>query len=378
MPWGVSFDEQTGTFSGTPDTAGEYTVPVTVETNYGRDTKDVLVKVKENVDWEKVQFNILYGIVADTPVTIKNNGSTTFYHMLVTPLDDITKQKIYLVTEVTSGSAGATSIKSAGNYGEDTYISKMYNAISNSDGLFTYMVGETANGAILCWYNQNSFKKLTPPYSTTEWYAACYCSNLNRIFYFSKNGVVVTITNAYGSSWKASILSDYVSIGITNINPNCAAYSPISGKMCVSSSNNMVATSYDGVTWETAISPDNFTFLEYRSDLGKFVAFGKETKLFYISENGLTWEQYNNTPVPLNDIQTLSLYSTRYGYCSIGTRERETGVYSALSVNLEDWTFKKITNDNVRFKNVIYASHDSGKLVAAPINGGNYLYQIKY
>ena len=45
MPWGVSFDEQTGTFSGMPDTAGEYTVPVTVETNYGRDTKDVLIDV---------------------------------------------------------------------------------------------------------------------------------------------------------------------------------------------------------------------------------------------------------------------------------------------------------------------------------------------
>jgi len=47
IPWGMTFNEQTGTFKGTPEDVGEYTVPVTVETNYGRDTKDVIVKVKE-------------------------------------------------------------------------------------------------------------------------------------------------------------------------------------------------------------------------------------------------------------------------------------------------------------------------------------------
>ena len=40
IPWGLTFNEQTGTFSGTPEDVGEYTVPVTVETNYGKDTKD--------------------------------------------------------------------------------------------------------------------------------------------------------------------------------------------------------------------------------------------------------------------------------------------------------------------------------------------------
>ena len=45
IPWGMSFNEQTGTFSGTPDDVGEYIVPVTVETNYGKDTKDVFINV---------------------------------------------------------------------------------------------------------------------------------------------------------------------------------------------------------------------------------------------------------------------------------------------------------------------------------------------
>ena len=35
LPWGIDFNENTGTFSGTPDEPGEYVVPVQVQTNYG-------------------------------------------------------------------------------------------------------------------------------------------------------------------------------------------------------------------------------------------------------------------------------------------------------------------------------------------------------
>ena len=45
LPSGLSFNEQTGTFSGTPTKGGEYTVPVSVRTNYGEDTKDVKICV---------------------------------------------------------------------------------------------------------------------------------------------------------------------------------------------------------------------------------------------------------------------------------------------------------------------------------------------
>ena len=46
VPSGLSFNAQTGTFSGTPTTSGTYTVPVHVETNYGEDTKDVTIAVE--------------------------------------------------------------------------------------------------------------------------------------------------------------------------------------------------------------------------------------------------------------------------------------------------------------------------------------------
>lgn len=45
VPWGMEFDEKTGVFSGTPENEGEYIVPVTVETNYGKDTKDVIIRI---------------------------------------------------------------------------------------------------------------------------------------------------------------------------------------------------------------------------------------------------------------------------------------------------------------------------------------------
>ena len=67
LPSGISFKEETGTFSGTPTKAGEYTIPVTVWTDYGTDTKDVKIVVKTAepefyriklsgrvpIDWEK-------------------------------------------------------------------------------------------------------------------------------------------------------------------------------------------------------------------------------------------------------------------------------------------------------------------------------------
>ena len=48
LPDGVIIDKDTGVISGTPAEAGSYTVPVTVVTEYGSDTKDVSMTVKGN------------------------------------------------------------------------------------------------------------------------------------------------------------------------------------------------------------------------------------------------------------------------------------------------------------------------------------------
>lgn len=57
IPFGVEFDEKTGTFSGTPEDVGEYVIPVSVTTNYGKDMKDVVMKVVDDIITE-VKGNI--------------------------------------------------------------------------------------------------------------------------------------------------------------------------------------------------------------------------------------------------------------------------------------------------------------------------------
>ena len=56
LPLGINFDKSTGKFSGTLDEAGEYDVPVKVETNYGSDEKYVHISVAEKVHWEKISL----------------------------------------------------------------------------------------------------------------------------------------------------------------------------------------------------------------------------------------------------------------------------------------------------------------------------------
>ena len=60
VPAGLSFNTASGTFSGTPTTAGDYTVPVTVRTNYGEDTKNVKISVVEAaLSYEELQISRL-------------------------------------------------------------------------------------------------------------------------------------------------------------------------------------------------------------------------------------------------------------------------------------------------------------------------------
>lgn len=52
IPWGLKFDERTGIFSGIPEDVGEFIVPVTAETNYGKFTQDVIIRVGQPKDNE--------------------------------------------------------------------------------------------------------------------------------------------------------------------------------------------------------------------------------------------------------------------------------------------------------------------------------------
>ena len=142
--------------------------------------------------------------------------------------------------------------------------------------------------------------------------------------------------------------------------------------MCVSSSDGQVAASADGVTWQNATAPDKLLELVYREDLEKFFARGENTKLLYVSDDGLSWAKYHDTTIPLDEVHSVA-YSSVYGYCAIGYLGSET--YSAHSENLTDWTFKKMDTSNIKFTNVIYYNNS---FLAVPASGGGYVYRLQY
>ena len=391
LPWGVSFDEQTGTFSGTPDTAGEYTVPVTVETNYGKDTKDVLITVAENVDWVELSGANAEGVAWNSRefqggqplmVGLYGNGTTPVetlvpyvcytsagYRQRPVVNSNYEKETGVMAFEDMSGVVYAVSDKG--------YTVNIYGLVKDC-GRFLYLIGRNEEQRIL---RLNPDTKLfVPPYPTEDWNAACYSSSVSAqqsIYYFSKDGTAVRIKQPLSGA--AAMDTTYQqSIGITKVNPNCAAYSPISGKMCVSSSNNMVATSYDGVTWETASTPDNFVQLSYHDDLYKFFARGETTKLLYVSDDGMTWTPLNSTPIPLKTVNTIAYSRAHEAYCVVGEMDDGATNYSLHSTDLENWTKKKITADeSLKFKSVVYVGGGINAFVTVPVSGGKSIYVFK-
>ena len=375
IPWGVSFNEETGIFSGTPDDAGEYIVPVTVETNYGKDTKDVIISVAEKVHWEKVQViadNNGLILSADTPVLYKSYNSS-------------------LITRRYSPNGGYYSYYGGQNFtnwstltynsskdieysDSNTYLYNIYGVVQISLNLY-YFLGKNAYSKIIVVVNgKRNF--ITPPYTTIDWRAGVYSSANNAILFISKNGVAVKLKSPTASS-PINCDEQYSSIGYgTETNPNCAAWSTVVKKYCVSATGNIVATSSDGDTWELGSAPDNLLELEFRSDLGKFFARGENTKLFYVSEDGLNWTQYNSMPIPLSTVKSVA-YSSAYGYCAVGLSNDGAFNYSAHSADLENWTFKKIDTENIELTNVVYAGGSINSFVAAPKSGGNFLYRLK-
>ena len=394
LPWGVSFDEQTGTFNGTPETEGEYTVPVTVETNYGKDTKDVLVKVKGNVDWVELTAANASGVEWSSREFQSGQPLMTHYGVggsasdaLIAYVGYLSGSYYYHRPVYASGYSDETGLMSFGDMGSNAYAVEsqgytvnIYGIVSGLDGLFMYLIGRNEAEKILRL--SSNPRIFSPKYKTADWNAACYSSSVSAqqsIYYFSKDGVAVRIKNP-ASDDGATMDSTYQqSIGITNVNPNCAAYSPISGKMCVSSSNNMVATSYDGVTWETASTPDNFVELFYHTDLYKFFARGEGTKLLYVSDDGMTWTQYNNTPIPLKTVNSIVYSNIDEEYCVVGEGNDGKTNYSLHSTDLESWTLKKITADeSLKFKSVVYVRGGINSFVTVPVSGGKSVYVLKH
>lgn len=79
IPYGLEFNENTGIFTGTPEDEGKHVVPVTVETNYGTDTKNIVISVLQSYQFYFITKHSTSNSIRIKTVTIQNNSADTGY-----------------------------------------------------------------------------------------------------------------------------------------------------------------------------------------------------------------------------------------------------------------------------------------------------------
>ena len=130
------------------------------------------------------------------------------------------------------------------------------------------------------------------------------------------------------------------------------------------------AVSSDGVNWaKNTNAPKDIMLLEFREDLGCFFAFGRNSKLFYHSTDGLNWSNINSTPVPISNVMSVNYNPDLGWYCAIGDPTQ----YVYFSKDLEHWVASQVTIvGNVSMGNVVWVGGSVQKYILLPTSGNVY------
>ena len=369
LPYGVSFDEITGTFSGTPEESGSYTIPVTVETNYGVDVKNVNINVKNNT-WVANTIPKINNIqFVSSPHTYRmyysdNEASATSYsgQCLMIPLRIQDTYTVHIL-----GTKDLTKFM----YNSKAYLFN-YSSIGGSevqDYCYNSRTGQilsimgykviTVNA-----YNQSVVITLS---ASIQNYigglcAICYSPTLNIILVSDQNGNMLKIRGIVvqdnGTIYRSGI----------KVNEACLKWSEDNGIFCLTGSDG-TAISTDGENWtkNTETAPKDLVELVWRNDLGKFFARSTDEKIFYVSNDGLNWEQFNNTPIPLEAVKGVR-YSKELGkYCAFPS----SGQYVYFSKDLENWEQSDVAGGEIEIADLIYFP-PVNKWVCMPSSGTTY------
>ena len=370
LPTGVSIDEDTGTLTGTPSEAGEYTVPVTVETNYGRNSKNVSVNVK-NPYWEKhdVFDNIMY---SSTSNSYKAYQGSKMY--LFDDLKNRSDNRLYVAVIRESNNqvviAGINNKYKNDIVSAQWWVNKEYDTtagplnycIDGSNSIWlarTYSEGEGTNIRRLYYYanyssvgsplQNGSYAYSTP--GSYAWHAVCYSPTIDIVIelgHKTDSDWIVAIKNA--KVYQCFGSNSYKDFGYT-CRDGCLAWSPKVEKFCAILTQG-VATSSDAINWSVNSSTlcRGLDKLLYRADLDKFFALNTTEKIFYVSEDGLAWEKLNNAPIPLSTIKKVYYEPSKDLYCAIGG----TGQYVYFSRDMETWIPSKVADYDLTAQDVIY------------------------
>ena len=388
IPTGIIFNANSGTLEGIPTTSGVYTVPVTVETNYGKDIKNVSVNVK-NPYWEERPIKCY-----NTSNSLLNSAEIVSGY--ATPMfnwdDELILGGVKIKSDTVSYLIGTYDLITSDKRSTHGSYFRIID-FCQAKGLYTnrlyFLKPYGSNLGAVAFVSGHGLAQLVKSIGVSLFsLSGSVDYESEAIEYIPSLDVVVGIiyhnsTYNSGTSYALKVDNGYVSdtpdsswaLGAfkTNmrVNPRCLKWSPQAQILCGTGSAGVI-TSPNGEVWTkyTSNVPKNLKDLEYRKDLGSFFARGTD-KLFYSSYDGSTWEQVNSTPIPLSTITRVA-YSEETGtYCAVGG----TGKYAYFSKDLETWVQSQISENNLIANDIIY--HPSTDSWVFMPTSGEYFYTKK-
>lgn len=383
IPYGVAFDENTGTFSGSPLNAGDYIVPVTVQTNYGTDTKNVALNIEDlKNQWR--EFTVDTGIALQGCI---DNG----------------KEIIFFGNSNKKGGIFFTYNPSNNTYSD---IYRLIDGEKYSDDpdwssyIFKSCVQDPVSKKWLAFFGKNYVR--TPSgvkdlgtdvnfYNITT----CWAGNLQKFCVIGvdskgeKNSYLFDIDgNLLDKSSAISLISDYSlpSTGTTRASDDdVLCWSDKENKFITKSSgtNGVIAYSSDGLNWEKSTIYGSFyqhtTNLIYRLEtLGLFIvtsggitvsgSSGVASSSIYTSSDGLTWTKIDSPKnfLPVN----IAWSNSKNALCLVGYYGS-----SYITKDLINWELIKMPVTIQQFGDLIWS--DTANAFISPQGGTNKFYRLK-
>ena len=214
-------------------------------------------------------------------------------------------------------------------------------------------------------------------YTNKTWIAGCYSPDLDLYIFVTTNSSISNICRMQGTS--NQVLKENITCALKNVNPGCAAWSPDALIFCITGSEG-TATSAEGLTWDVHTeAPHNLRDLTFREDIGggNFLAWSEEDRLFYISNDGITWVTYGVLPPApseegatdgLSVITAVDYNPDLQWYCAVGG----TGKYAYFSKDLKTWVRTTITNGTTIEAGSVIWMPSTQKYVLMPTSGTYY------
>ena len=227
--------------------------------------------------------------------------------------------------------------------------------------------------------------------NTDSFVSAAYSPSLNMAIFVNDYGKVTCVKDN-----KALTTTAYKNIGVPFAPVCCrsAAWNPDTQTFCVlgistggvggiagTAIHQYAAVSSNGQNWDTMKELGVFLAdLSYRSDLGCLFARCVNDGHFYVSGDGLNWQQHSQTPLPVSDTMpsatgeytpkvAFAYNSTLGWYCAVGGKSD----VAYFSKDLKHWVSTKVKNaGTIEMGDVIWVGGSINRFLIMPKGGSQF------